>query len=176
MLVVFSTCIWRTYVFPKRCILEKSVEKKSFLKLNFKKLLFSTLCSRMHHLRDTYVCQIHVENTTNIFILQFNDFFCKILNLSSVHLWCQRWPHPKSLKTGTYNVLQVWILRNGGSWQCSNHARELKFSTQVKNHISWCSMMSRITPSSKTPVRNHRHLPSIDTLLIMLGSWNLAHK
>ena len=44
--------------------------------------------------------------------------------------------------------------RTGGSWHTSNHARELKFGTQVKTHTLWWSMMSRKTPSSKTPVRN----------------------
>ena len=48
-------------------------------------------------------------------------------------------------------------LRTGGSWHTSIHARELRFGAKVKNHISWCSMMSRMTPSSKYPVRNHQH-------------------
>ena len=66
MLVVFSTCIRRTYIFPKRCILEKSVEKKSFLKLNFKKLLFSTLFSRTYCLRDTGVAHKSVRNSYGV--------------------------------------------------------------------------------------------------------------
>ena len=74
--------------------------------------------------------------------------------------------------------------RTGGSWHTSIHARELKFGTQVKNHISWWSMMSTMTQSSKYPVRNPQCPPSIDfkdegvrdTLLTMLESWNLAHK
>ena len=76
--------------------------------------------------------------------------------------WCQEWPHPPSLKSGTINILQVWSLRMGGSWYTSNHVRELKLGTQVKNHISWWSMMSRITPSSKTPVKNHQCPPGKD--------------
>ena len=51
--------------------------------------------------------------------------------------------------------------RTGGSSHTSIHARELKFGTQVKNHISWWSMMSRMTPSSKYPVRNHQCPPSM---------------
>ena len=51
--------------------------------------------------------------------------------------------------------------RTGGSWLASNHARELKFGTQVENCITWWFMMSRMTPSSKSPVRNHQHPPSI---------------
>ena len=76
--------------------------------------------------------------------------------------WCQGWLHPPSIQSGTTNVLQVWTWRTGGSWHTSNHARELKFGTQVKNHISWRSKMSRMTPSSKYPVRNHQRPPSMD--------------
>ena len=36
--------------------------------------------------------------------------------------------------------------RTGGSWHTSNHTGELKFGTQVKNHISWQSMMTRNFP------------------------------
>jgi hypothetical protein len=60
--------------------------------------------------------------------------------------------------------------RMGGSWHTSIHARELKFGTQVKNHISWRSMMSRMTPSSKYPVRNHQRPPSMT--LRTGGSWH----
>ena len=52
----------------------------------------------------------------------------------------------------------------GGSWHTSNHARKLKFCTQ-------------------TLVKNRQYPPShrwwwgvLDTLLIMLECWNLAHK
>ena len=53
-------------------------------------------------------------------------------------------------------------LRTRCSWHTSIHAREMKFGTQVKNHISWRSMMSRMTSSSKYPVRNHQHPSSMD--------------
>ena len=66
MRVVFSTCIWRTYIFPNKCILEKSVENKSFSKLNFKKLLFSTLFSRTHCLRDKGVAHKSVRNSYGV--------------------------------------------------------------------------------------------------------------
>ena len=59
--------------------------------------------------------------------------------------------------------------RMGGSWFTPNHARELKFGTQVNYHISWWSVMSRMTPSSKTPVRNHQCPPSMTSR--MGGSW-----
>ena len=62
--------------------------------------------------------------------------------------------------------------RTGGSWGTSKHARELKFGTQVKNHISWRSMMLRMTPSSKYPVRNHQHPPSMT--LRMRSSWHTS--
>ena len=40
----------------------------------------------------------------------------------------------------------LWM---GRSWHTSNHARELKFGTQVNYHISWWSRMSIMTLSSK---------------------------
>ena len=73
--------------------------------------------------------------------------------------------------------------RTGDSWHSSIHARELTFGTQVKRHISWGSMMSTMTPSTKYPVGNHQCPPSmssrtgnLDTLIFMLESWHLAHK
>ena len=59
------------YANPEDGLLEKSVENKSFLKFNFKKLLFSTLFSRMYPEGNTDIRQIHVKNTENIYILQF---------------------------------------------------------------------------------------------------------
>ena len=70
--------------------------------------------------------------------------------------------------------------RTGGSWHTSIHARQLKFGTHVNNYISWLSMMSGMTPSSKYPVRNHEHPPSITSRTggswHMLESWDLTHK
>ena len=54
--------------------------------------------------------------------------------------WRQGRPHPPSLQSGTINILQIWTSRAGGSWHTSYHVRELKFCTQVKNHIWWLSM------------------------------------
>ena len=51
--------------------------------------------------------------------------------------------------------------RMGSPWHISSHAREPKFGTLVNNHISWWSKMSRMTQSSKTPVRSHQHPPSM---------------
>ena len=56
----------------------------------------------------------------------------------------------------------LYDFEDGGSWHTFIHARELKFGTQVKNHISWQSMMSTMTPSSKYQVRNPQHPPSMD--------------
>ena len=47
--------------------------------------------------------------------------------------WCQGWPHPPSTWSGTINVLHIWTLRMWGSWQNSNHAKELKFGKE--SHI-----------------------------------------
>jgi len=76
--------------------------------------------------------------------------------------WCQELPHPPSIQSGTLNILQVWTSRTGGSWHTSHYARELKFGRQVKNHISWWSMLSKMTSSSKTPLRNNQCPPSMD--------------
>ena len=54
--------------------------------------------------------------------------------------------------------------RMEGSWHTCNHDREQKIVTEVKNHISWRSMMSRMTPSSKYPLRNHQHPQSMNFL------------
>ena len=59
--------------------------------------------------------------------------------------------------------------RMGGSWGTSKHARELKFGTQVKNHISRQNILSMVTPSSKTPVRNLQDPPSMTSRTG--GSW-----
>ena len=73
--------------------------------------------------------------------------------------------------------------RTGGSWGTSKHARELKFGTQVENHISGWSITSRMILSSKTSVRDFvilqvwlRGWGVLDALLKMLESWNLVHK
>ena len=49
----------------------------------------------------------------------------------------------------------------GGSWSSSKHAREQKIGPQGKNNISRWSLMSRMTPSSKIPVRNLQHPQSM---------------
>ena len=51
--------------------------------------------------------------------------------------------------------------RTGGCQHTSIHARELQFGTQVKNHIWWRSMMSRMTSSSKYTVSNLQRPPSM---------------
>ena len=86
--------------------------------------------------------------------------------------WCLQWPPPPSIQSGTINVLHLRTSRIGCTWHTSIHARELKFGTQVENHILWCSMMSRITPSFKYPVRIHQHPPSMT--LRTEGSWHTS--
>ena len=56
--------------------------------------------------------------------------------------------------------------RTGGPWHTSIHARELKFGTQVKNHISWRSMMSRMSPSSKVSQSSSWYLEVCYKLLL----------
>ena len=82
------------------------------------------------------------------------------------HIWWQSMtsmmtPSSKYLVRNHKCPLRI-DFKDGGSWHTSNHARELKVGTQVINHIWWQSMKSWMTPSSKYPVRNHQHIPSID--------------
>ena len=109
-----------------------------------------------------YLCQIKSD------ISDFKDNFILVFQVDP---WCHRWPHLPRLQSGTFSVLQVSTSRTGGSWHTSisNHARELKFGTKVNNCISWRYMMSRMTPSSITPVRNHQCPPSITSRTG--GSW-----
>ena len=67
---------------------------------------------------------------------------------------------------------KYWLWGQRGSWHTSIHSRELKFGTQVKNHILWQSMMSRMTPSSKYPVRNHQRPSSMTSRTG--GSWHTS--
>ena len=62
-------------------------------------------------------------------------------------LWCRWWPRPLLI------MLQQ------------------KFGTQLKNHISWQSIMSIMTPSSKSPVRNHQCPLSLPWKTGQLWSW-----
>ena len=64
-------------------------------------------------------------------------------------------------------------LRMRGSWNTSIHTRYLKFCTWVKIHISWWSIMSTITPSSKYPVRNLQSPPSMTSR--MRCSWGTSN-
>ena len=89
------------------------------------------------------------------------NFQDKFLGVSQDDSTRQGWPHPPSLQSETINVLQVWTSRMGGYCCTSNHTREQKFGTQVKNYI-WWSMMSRMTPSLKNPIRNLQQPPSMD--------------
>ena len=89
------------------------------------------------------------------------------------------WGSPKMIQ----HILQVssqepsgspkYDFEDGGSSGTSNHARKLKFDTQVKNNISWRSMMSRMTQSFKSPVRTHQCPPSMT--LRMGGSWGTSN-
>ncbi len=54
--------------------------------------------------------------------------------------WCQGWSHPSRPQSWTINVLQVLTSRMGYTF---NYVREPKLGTQLKNHISWWSMMSK---------------------------------
>ena len=73
-----------------------------------------------------------------------------------------------SFKTPVRNLQfpPTMMLRMRGSLHTFNHARELKLSTQVRNHI-WCSL-SKMVPSFKTPVRNLQH--PLSMTLRMWGS------
>jgi len=101
------------------------------------------------------------------------NFQDNLIMLCQDDLGHQRWP--PSTKTPVRNLHRPpsMTLRMAGPWHSLNHARELKFGRQLKNHISLWSMMSRMTPSSKTPVRNLQHPPSIT--LRMAGPWQTSN-
>ena len=71
-----------------------------------------------------------------------------------------------------------------GSWHTSNHARRLKFGTQIGNQISRTIMRSMMTHvlhvSGQEPSISSMSLMMIgvvlDTLLIILECWHLAHR
>ena len=84
----------------------------------------------------------------------------------------------KSSKTPVRNHqhLQVWLC----SWWTSIHARELEIGVQLKNDILLWSMVSNFTPektqSSRSPVRNYQHPPSIAVLLMKTRmTYNVIH-
>ena len=97
--------------------------------------------------------------------------------------WFQEWPHPPSIQSGTFNVLQVWLRGQGvldtllfmlESWNLAHKSRI------TYNDNPWCQ-------GWPYPPRHQSGTFSIlqvclwgwgvlDTLLIMLECWNLAHK
>ena len=79
------------------------------------------------------------------------NFQENFFGVSQDDLWCWGWT---SISSGTVIIIQVWTWRTSGSWHISNHARELKFGEQTKNHIPWWSMRWLLTLSPKYPVRN----------------------
>ena len=99
---------------------------------------------------------------TLLFMLESRNLAHKSWITYCDYPWCQEWPHPPSIQSGTINILQVcvWTSEDGGFLTHSPHAREPELGTQVNNHISGWYMMSRTTPSSKHPVSNPQHPPS----------------
>ena len=66
---------------------------------------------------------------------------------------------------------QVWTRRIGVC--TSDYASELEFGTEVNNHISSQSILSRLTLSSKYLVRNHQHPLSMD--FMDWSSWQTSN-
>ena len=99
---------------------------------------------------------------TLLIMLESWNFAHKLRTTCDDDPWHQGWPNPPSIESGTINIPQVWTLRMEGSWHTCNHARELKFATQVKNHILWWYMISRMTSSSKYPFKNHQSPPMLN--------------
>ena len=83
---------------------------------------------------------------------------------------CQGWPHPPSLQSGTFSILQVWLQGWG------------VLDTLLIVLESWnLARKSRITYHDDLWCQKLPHLPSIqsgrevlDFLLIMLESWNVS--
>ena len=76
--------------------------------------------------------------------------------------WCQESPHPSKYPVRNYKRPSSMTSRTGGSWHTFIHARVLRIGTQVRSHISWWYMVSRMTLSSRYLIRNHQHPQGID--------------
>ena len=91
-------------------------------------------------------------------------------------LWHQRWPHTPRFQSGIFNIIQVWHQGWGIPDTLKNHARDLKFYTQV-NYSMYCwSMMSRMISSSKTPVRKLHCPPSMTKITVVLHTFYHARE
>ena len=96
--------------------------------------------------------------------------------------WCQEWPHPPCIQSGTINVLQVWLRGRGAPWHPSFHARAEIWHTSRESHIMTIHDVKNdsILQVSQSGTFNVlqvwlRGRGVLDTLLFMLESWNLAH-
>ena len=120
---------------------------------------------------------------TLLFMLESRNLAHKSWITYCDYPWCQEWPHPPSIQSGTINVLQVWLWGWG------------VLDTLLFMLESWnLAHKSRITYHGDPWCQERPHLPSIqwgtinvfqvwtwgwgvlDPLLIMLESWNLEHK
>ena len=73
-------------------------------------------------------------------------------------IWYQRWSNPPKFQSGTFNVLQydcgIDVLISM-LWSC-----KFEYNSGMKN------LISDLPQSSKTPVRNHQHPPSMTVFLM----------
>ena len=98
---------------------------------------------------DTLLIKISTQNFQGIFPW-----------VKQSHPWYQVWTCPSSLLAGTLNIFQVLPWRTPHSWHTSNK----DITTKLSGYLSWgqtrSSMTSRMTLSSRSPVRNHHCPPS----------------
>ena len=88
------------------------------------------------------------------------NFQCIFLGSTYDHPWHQGWPCPPSFPSGTLNVLQIPPFLTPHSWHTSNK----DINTKLSGYLPWGKVRSpktsRITMSSKSPVRNPQRPPS----------------
>ena len=90
------------------------------------------------------------------------------------HSWCQEWPSPKCLRSGTLNVLQVPSFLTPPSWHTSNKDINTKFSGYLPRGKKTSFMMSGMTKSAMSLVRNPQHPPC--TPLLDPPSWHTSNR
>ena len=102
------------------------------------------------------------------------NFQDAILGVYQVHPWRQGWPCPRSVLSGTLNVLHVPPWRTPHSWHKSNKDVNMKVLGYLPLGQTRSSMASRMRLSSKSPFRNPQRPPS--TPMKDLHSWHTSNK
>ena len=119
--VVFC-CLMLPKVLPGNTAQSLS-QMKSDLHETFRKSSWGSL-KMIHHIKDDPILQVSGQEPSVSSKYDFEDrgvlntllFMLESWNLAHKSRityhddpWCQEWPHPPSIESGTFNVLQVWL-------------------------------------------------------------------